>query len=70
MNWKDGKPKVLKYKDGERRRKRLYVDALMMRAIKPNATFLELLYNLVLRRKYFYDNSDKVLTNEVLIEDV
>ena len=70
MDWTGGKPKVRKYKDGERRRERLYIDALMMRAIKPNATFLELLYNLVLRRKYFYDNSDNVLTNKVLIEDV
>ena len=41
-----------------------------MRAIKHNATFIELLYNLVFRRKFFYDNSDKVLTDEILINDV
>ena len=69
MDWTNKKPKVLKYKDGECRRKRLYVDALIMRAIKPDATFLEILYNLVLRRKFFYDNSDKVLTDEILIKD-
>ncbi len=61
---------VKKYKDGEGRRKRLYVDAIIMRAIKPDATFLELLYNLVLRRNYCYDNSDKVLTDKILIDDV
>jgi hypothetical protein len=61
---------VKKYKDGEGRRKRLYIDAIIMRAIKPDATFLELLYNLVLRRKHCYDNSDKVLTDKILIDDV
>lgn len=40
-----------------------------MRAIKPDITFLELLYNLVLRRQLFYDNSDNVLTDDLLIED-
>ena len=68
IDWTNEKPKINKYKDGERRRKRLYIDALIMRAIKPNVTFLELLYNLVLRRKFFYDNSDGVLTNKILIE--
>ena len=67
IDWTDQKHKVLKYKDGECRRKRLYIDTLIMRAIKPNATFIELLYNLVLRRKFSYDNSDKVLTDEILM---
>ncbi len=70
IDWTGIKPKIRKYKDGEGRRKKLYIDTLIMRAIKPNASFLELLYNLVLRRKYFYDNSDRVLTNNILIEDV
>lgn len=70
MDWTGEKPEVKKYRDGEGRRRRLYVDTIIMRAIKPDATFTELLYNLVLRRKYYYDNSDKVLTNAVLIEDV
>lgn len=70
IDWSNQKHKVLKYKDGECRRKRLYIDTLIMRAIKPKATFIELLYNLVLRRKCFYDNSDKVLTDEILINDV
>jgi hypothetical protein len=59
----------LNYRDGERRRKKLYVDALIIKAIRPDITFLELLYNLVYRRQYYYDNSDGVLTNRLLIED-
>ncbi len=63
IDWSKQKPAVNKYKNGERRRKRLFIDALIIRAIKPNVTFIELLYNLVLRRKLYYDNSDGVLTN-------
>ena len=39
-----------------------------MRRIKPDITFQELLYNLVLRRQRYYDNSDGVLTNKFLID--
>jgi hypothetical protein len=70
IDWSKKKPKILKYRDGEGRRKRLYIDTIMIRAIKPDVSFLELLYNLVFRRQYFYDNSDKVLTNKILIDDV
>ena len=59
----------MKYRDGEGRRKRLYVDALMIKAIRPDITFMELLYNLVFRRQHYYDNSDGVLENRLLIED-
>ena len=67
--WSSGKPHILKYRDGEGRRKKLYVDALMIKAIRPDITFLELLYNLVYRRQYYYENSDGVLANRLLIED-
>ncbi len=70
VDWSKQKPKVNKFKDGEGRRKRIFIDALIIRNIKPDATFLELLYNLVLRRKLYYDNSDGVLTNQLLIDDV
>lgn len=69
MDWRGEKPKLLKYKNGEGRRKRLFIDAMKLRAIKPNITFLEMLYNLVLRRQRYYDNSDKMLTDRILIED-
>ena len=67
--WSSGKPHISKYRDGEGRRKKLYVDALMIKAIQPDITFIELLYNLVYRRQYYYDNSDGVLANRLLIED-
>ena len=59
----------MKYRDGEGRRKRLYVDALIIKAIRPDITFIELLYNLVFRRQHYYDNSDGVLENKLIIED-
>lgn len=42
----------------------------MIKAIKPDVSFVELLYNLVFRRKFYYDNSDGVLTNKIIIHDV
>ena len=69
FDWSSGKPHVMKYRDGEGRRKRLYIDALMIKAIRPDITFVELLYNLVFRRQHYYDNSDGVLENRLLIED-
>jgi hypothetical protein len=67
-DWSTGKPHIMKYRDGEGRRKRLYVDALVIKAIRPDITFIELLYNLVFRRQHYYDNSDGVLQNRLLIE--
>lgn len=65
-DWKE--KKIIKFKNNEKRRNRLYIDACTMRRIKPDITFQELLYNLVLRRKRYYDNSDGVLTNKFLID--
>jgi len=67
-SWKE--KKIRKFKDHEKRRNRLYVDACLMRRIKPEASFLDLLYNLVFRRQLYYDNSDGVLTNNILVEIV
>lgn len=67
IKWGGEKPKVLRFKDGEMRRKRLYIDGCIIRKIKPEICFAELLYNLVLRRKYYYDNRDGVLSNQLLI---
>ena len=67
-NWQE--KKVIKFKDHEKRRNRLYIDTCIMRMIKPDATFQELLYNLVVRRQRYYDNSDGVLNNRFLVEKV
>lgn len=41
-----------------------------MRLILPDATFVDLLYNTVLRRRNYYNNSDNLLTNERLRDDI
>ena len=66
--WNNKKARISKFKDGEGRRKRLFVDACIIRKIEPDITFEKLLYNLVYRRMRYYDNRDNVLTNKVLIE--
>ncbi len=57
---------VKKLRDGDNRRKKLYIAALIMKKILPNITFEHLLYNLICERTYYYDNSDRVLSNKVL----
>lgn len=57
---------VKKLRDGDNRRKKLYIAGLIMKNILPNITFENLLYNLICERTYYYDNSDRVLSNKVL----
>lgn len=57
-----------KFRDKERRRYHLFLSALLRKKIKPDITFEHLLYNLVCERLWHYDNSDKVLSNEFLVE--
>ena len=66
--WDNKKARISKFKDGEGRRKRLFADACIIRKIEPDISFEKLLYNLVYRRMRYYDNSDNVLTNKVLVE--
>ena len=70
IEWTNKQARINKFKDGEGRRKRLFVDACIIRKIEPDITFEKLLYNLVYRRMRYYDNRDNVLTNKVLIEKV
>ena len=56
------------YKDGEQRRKTMYLHSLLRKQIKPNISKEELVYNLMWDRLYFYDNSDNKLNNETLIQ--
>ena len=55
-----------KIKDGNQRRRKLYVRAALRRLMKNDVTADELLYNLYIDRDKFFDNSDNVLTLEVL----
>lgn len=54
-----------KIEDGKQRRKKLYIRAALRRLMK-DFTPDELLYNLYIDREKFFDNSDNVLTIEVL----
>lgn len=57
-------------KDGQKRRKKLFERACLRRLIKPDVTPDELLYNLFMDVTRFFDNSDNVLTSEVLMTKV
>lgn len=46
---RNGECVINRFKDGEKRRNRLFTDGCIIRKIKPDITFLELLYNLVHR---------------------
>lgn len=65
---KDGS--IHKWKNGEGRRKHLYIAALIYKKITPNITTENLLYNLVRERYIYYDNTDKQLSNMELIRIV
>lgn len=59
---------IRKIKDGQGRRKKLYIAALIMKSIQPKITYEHLLFNLINERYYYYVNTDKVLTNMVLMD--
>lgn len=58
---------VKKLRDNNGRRKKLFIAGLIMKKILPSITFEHLLYNLICERFYYYDNSDRVLSNKELI---
>lgn len=66
----NGKTKVVKYVDGQHRRKRFLKECNLICKINSTLGFNELLFNAVHRRHYFYDNSDKVMTDIWLINTV
>jgi hypothetical protein len=57
-----GETTINRFKDGEKRRNRLFIDGLIIRKIKPEITFYEMYFNLMHRVYYCYDNSDGVLS--------
>lgn len=58
---------VRKYKDGNKRRIRLYNTARILRNIKNDITAEHLAYILYCEREYYYDNSDNILSNERIL---
>ena len=65
--WGIRKYKCRKLRDGQKRRNTLFSNARIRVQIKPNISIEELIYNLVFDRTYFFNNSDKVLTNQCLL---
>ena len=59
-------PTVKIHRDGEGRRKKLFVAGLVVKKILPTISYEHLMFILIYERTYHYDNSDKVLTNDVL----
>lgn len=61
-------PVPKKLKDGDQRRKKLFLSGLIRKSIKPDIGLEQLLFNFIYDRTYYFDNSDKVLTNKRLLE--
>lgn len=59
-------PRIKKHKDGEGRKKKLFIAGLVMKKILPTITYEHLLYNLIHEVYHYYDNRDKELNNETL----
>ena len=57
---------IKKLRDGNGRRKKLFIAGLIMKKILPSITYEHLLYNLIYEVYYYYDNTDKVLNNATL----
>ncbi|MEG0693557.1 MAG: hypothetical protein RR444_10830, partial [Oscillospiraceae bacterium] len=61
------KSHAVKLKSGNRR-KLLYDGCLLRKIMLPDITVEHLLYCLVCERRYFVDNGDKVITNQILYQ--
>ena len=64
---REGK-KVIQWNIGENRKKRLYITAQMMLHNCPELTIENLIYNLYVERKHYYNNADNKIDNQVLID--
>lgn len=66
--WKKINGATLKIKDGEGRRRKLFLNGIIRRKINPNITFENLLYNLVYEFEYYYINDGNVITKKTLYD--
>ena len=60
--------RVDRFRDGEKRRNRLFIDGCIIRKIHPDVSIYELFYNLLHRLYWYYDNSDGVLSDSVIAQ--
>jgi hypothetical protein len=59
--------KIRKIKDGEQRRKKLYLNGILRRKMIPDITFEHLLYCLILELYYFYENSKDTIKKQDIL---
>lgn len=65
-NFKNGE--TYKFADGEKRRRKLYINGVVRRKINPDITFENLIYNLVYELEYYYINNGNKITKKDIIE--
>lgn len=65
--WDVEKRRIHIWRDGEGRRKKLAISALIIRKIKPDITSEHLIYCLCYEVAHYYDNSDNVLNQEFIL---
>lgn len=68
--WKKINGDTLKISDGSNRRKKLYVNAILRRAISPSITFDNLLYNIVWEFYHYYINDGNRIDKKTLYDIV
>lgn len=62
----EGKAIINRFKDGEKRRNRLFIDGCIIRKIKSEIRIHELFYNLLHRVYWYYDNTDGILSDNLI----
>ena len=68
--WQKINGETLKIKDGEGRRRKLFLNGIIRRKIYPEITFDNLLYNLVYEFYYYYINDGNKIDKRILYEEV
>lgn len=58
----------MKFRDGQQRRRKLFLRGMMRKKIKPTICIEELIYNLVFDRYHYFDNDDGILTDGLIVE--
>ena len=65
--WDKEKRRIRIWQDGENRRRKLSITALLIRKIKPDITPEHLVYCLAYEVVHYYDNSDEVLNQDFIL---
>ena len=62
--WKRINGEVMKIKDGENRRRKLFLNGIIRKKINPSITFENLLFNLVFEFEFYYINDGNTITKK------